>query len=125
MKTALKVLAVALTLWAVLLVVGVSIAKTTPSPVVKTVEKLAFQRDKADGDRALRQVQCASTRNPYMFYCAFIGKNICGATYVHYNPHNPAFGRPHRVNFWNQVWACTSPRPKFIPTFQGDGGPGA
>ena len=129
-RTILKVLLV-LTMLAAVLTMCSALAHAT-TPVVKTVERLAYQREVA-ADKgtpfSLKSVRCKVTASAYVFICNFsgtnAGKRLCAATYVHYNPRNQSYGKPNKVNLWSQAWACGTRPPLAPPPYPGDGGPGA
>lgn len=99
---------------------------------IKVVEKLSFQREApavAKVGGKLTSVRCAATRTAYIYVCNFAGtasktgKRVCAATYVHYNPNNPQYGKPYKVNFWGLSWPCGTRPVGAPPAFPGDGGP--
>lgn len=105
--------------------IGCSMAQGALSRApIKTVERLAYARDTAAGDHLVK-VQCKATKVAYVYLCAFVSRKICAATYVHYNPLNPAYNKPYKVNFWGSAWPCEQTPPVAPPPFPGDGGPGA
>ena len=139
-RTILKVLLVLTMLAAVLTMCsalartsGTHVAAAAPKPLTpaQKVAHLSLQRTAPqavkNGGKMLG-VTCKVTGRTYIYLCDFrvkpaVGKSYCAATYVHWNPSNPSYGKPYKVNLWATAWPCSTKPPLAPPAYPGDGGP--